>query len=105
MNKVVTQNLDFLSSDDSSDEDADKDLTSPRDEAGAGDKDSPEQDGHDDVTYKNAASTQMLVADEIQRGLAEVDEEGEELEERGLSVEKSLREERAQSLGEGDRVE
>ena len=53
------------------------------------DRTSPEpDDDHEEVNYKNAASTRMLLADEIQRGLAEVEEEEDEVEERGLSVER-----------------
>lgn len=59
-----------------------------------------DQEEEEEVNFKNEASEHLLLADEIQRELADVDDEEVELEERGLSVEKSLRQTSTEQEGE-----
>mgnify|MGYP001557088758 CR=1 FL=1 len=41
--------------------------------------------------YRNSDSLRLIIADQIQSGLQDLDQEEQELEERGLQVEKDLR--------------
>ncbi|ELT88179.1 hypothetical protein CAPTEDRAFT_228861 [Capitella teleta] len=84
-------------SDDDDDDDADGAVNTKGGEEG-----NEEEEEEEDVVLLNEASEQMILCEGIQRELNDVDDEGEELEDRGRCMERSLSKPSATDPKEGE---